>query len=95
MSDFDKWKIKANTRVLFITLFLLGFTISCTNKNKKTDDKGQIIINRIARYRNKRYEYMRYFTVIYDKGTGKTALVQTYGLAKKAHNKVVNSIRFK
>lgn len=63
--------------------------------NKKTDDKGQIIINRIARYRNKRYEYMRYFTVIYDKGTGKTALVQTYGLAKKAHNKVVNSIRFK
>ena len=39
MSDFDKWKIKANTRVLFITLFLLGFTISCTSKNKKTDDK--------------------------------------------------------
>lgn len=37
---------------------------------------------------------MRYFTVIYDNETGKIALVQTYGFAKSAHNKVVSSIRF-
>jgi serine/threonine protein kinase len=61
---------------------------------KKNNDKGHIIINRVARYRNKRYEYMRYFTVIYDNETGKIALVQTYGFAKSAHNKVVSSIRF-
>lgn len=48
MSDFDKWKIKANTRVVFITLFLLVFIISCTNKNNKTDDK-QIIISGIIK----------------------------------------------
>lgn len=53
-SYFYKCRIKATTNAVFISLFILVFTISCINKNKSTDDKLLKISGKIRNSENQK-----------------------------------------